>query len=216
MLESLWLPHLLVPAWLASAPPALVVLAGSVFIEVISWLGFTLICEQLFAVYRWLAYRAATAKHAQLRGEIVTLRAELKTLSAMDEFAKWARVRRTLDKAVATHDELASTLRSARSMFLLKAQVATRAVFYLLYVGLSVVYRTTPMFYVPDDWFGGLVGAVLALPFAPAGTLNVLFWMLACRRVTRNAMELVLGDKLDAVPESDSAELATAATADDK
>ncbi|ORZ36847.1 WRB/Get1 family [Catenaria anguillulae PL171] len=183
-------------------PPALTVLVGAIFIELVSWLGFTLISEQLFAVYRWVFYRSSYAQQAQLRDEIFGLRKEVKGVSAMDEFAKWARVRRQLDGKTQAYEEITNTLRSTRTMFLLKAQVFTRGLFYLVYLGLSIAYRTTPMFYASDDWFGGgLIGWFLSLPFAPAGAISVVVWVYACRRVLRNVMELVLGDKLDAVPE---------------
>ncbi|KNE69241.1 hypothetical protein AMAG_13624 [Allomyces macrogynus ATCC 38327] len=187
------------PSWIVDAPPALLVLVAAIFIELVSWIGFSLISEQLFALYRWLFHRAAYARTSALQAELVDLRRDLKSMSAMDEFAKWARTRRQIDAKIAEYEKLSSTLRTTRTFFLLKAQVATRAVFYLLYLFIVIQYRAAPMFFIPDDWFSGLLGAALSLPLAPAGSVSVMVWVLACRRVTRNTMQLVLGDKLDAV-----------------
>ncbi|KAI9216690.1 CHD5-like protein-domain-containing protein [Blastocladiella britannica] len=196
------------PPALAAMPPALVVLLGAVMIELISWLGFALISEQLFRAYRMLFHRTAYASQESLRAEVLAMRTELQGLSAMDEFARWARVRRQLDSKTAAYDQSTSDLRSMRSSFLIRAHIVTRAMFYLLYVGLSIAFRSTPMLYVSDDWVPGVLGWLVSLPFAPeSGSVSVVVWVYACRRVTRNLIEMVVGEgKLDAVATEDGDE----------
>lgn len=46
---------------------------------------------------------------AKLRKEILSLRAELKATSSQDEFAKWAKIRRNLDKKVAQLEDLSAS-----------------------------------------------------------------------------------------------------------
>jgi hypothetical protein len=93
-----------------------------------------------------------------------------------------------------------SSLGTARTFFLIKAQIITRVLFYILYILIVMMFRTVPMFYLPEDWFGDILSSFLALPFAPSGSVSVIVWVLVCRKVLRNAMELILGD-LDKIPE---------------
>ena len=57
---------------------------------------------------------------------------------------------------------------------------------WLLTSGLQFVvgwwYRKQAVFYLPQGWFGPL-GWWLSLPFAPAGSVSVGVWQMACKRV---------------------------------
>lgn len=60
----------------------------------------------------WLLYSKVvpstgkrTAESGRLRREVVRLQRELAAISAQDEFTKWAKMRRQLDKAQAEHDK---------------------------------------------------------------------------------------------------------------
>lgn len=44
-------------------------------------------------------------EHVRLRGEVVRLKREMDSTSSQDEFAKWAKLRRQHDKALAQYDE---------------------------------------------------------------------------------------------------------------
>lgn len=51
----------------------------------------------------------ASSKDAQdqlrLRREVLRLKKEMNAISAQDDFAKWAKIRREHDKAMAAHDQ---------------------------------------------------------------------------------------------------------------
>ncbi|KAG9574377.1 hypothetical protein KCU77_g15598, partial [Aureobasidium melanogenum] len=75
----------------------------NVVIHLINTLGAATINELLWVLYNKLP--TPTAKDAQnaarLKKEVVRLKREMNAVSAQDEFARWAKLRRTHDKAVA-------------------------------------------------------------------------------------------------------------------
>ncbi|KAG5339868.1 GET complex subunit get1 [Termitomyces sp. Mn162] len=108
---------------------------------------------------------------AQLRAkrkEVLNTKAELLKTSAQDQFAKWAKLRRSADKGLAELEKLNSDVASAKTAFSIKFNSAI----WLLTTGVQFFvgwwYRKTAVFYLPPGWFGPL-GWWLSFPFAPAG-----------------------------------------------
>ena len=86
----------------------------------------------------------------------------------MDEFAKWARVKRSLDKKSSEYDSLSTAQAMSRAGFEVKANIAIRAVVMLLHMALLWMHHSEAMLHLPERWVGGL-GSILALPFSPTG-----------------------------------------------
>ena len=85
-----------------------------------------------------------------------------------DHFAKWAKLRRALDKKVDEYDNAVKTENGLKTKFKLQSNIALRAVLTLLQVVLVLWFRRVGMFVVPAAWFGW--GSWwMSLPFAPAG-----------------------------------------------
>lgn len=66
---------------------------------------------QLWSLYNFLPISPSRADVASQRGlqrEVVASRAQLRATSSQDEFAKWAKLRRTLDKKVADLEKLST------------------------------------------------------------------------------------------------------------
>ncbi|KAG6897779.1 GET complex subunit get1 [Termitomyces sp. T32_za158] len=108
---------------------------------------------------------------AQLRAkrkEVLNTKAELLKTSAQDQFAKWAKLRRNVDKGIAELEKLNSDVASTKTAFSLKFNSAI----WLLTTGVQFFvgwwYRKVAVFYLPPGWFGPL-GWWLSFPFAPAG-----------------------------------------------
>ena len=122
-----------------------------------------------------------------LKSEILSTKSELLKTSAQDQFAKWAKLRRSVDKGLADLEKLSELLsppasRSIYPLFYVDAEVASsksafamkfNTLLWFLTTGLQFAvgwwYRTQPVFFLPQGWLGPL-GWWLALPFAPAGT----------------------------------------------
>ncbi|EME44653.1 hypothetical protein DOTSEDRAFT_172949 [Dothistroma septosporum NZE10] len=118
-----------------------------------------------------------------LRDEVVRLNREMTAISAQDDFAKWARLRRDHDKAKEKYEKQAQSSQSLRSTFdsiVSKLRwVATQGVNFLL----NTYYAKQPMFWLPQGWVPWHAEWVLSLPRAPLGSISVNVWAIACGSV---------------------------------
>ena len=141
---------------------------------------------------------------------MIRLKREMNATSSQDEFAKWAKIRRSHDKALAQYDEksktfpnhnkvctaglesltniyasLASNLKSFKSTF-------DRTVSTLRWLGtnglrffLQFWYSKRPLFWIPRGWAPGYVEWLLAFPRAPTGSVSIQIWGIACATVVQ-------------------------------
>ncbi|KAI0775775.1 CHD5-like protein-domain-containing protein [Trametes elegans] len=152
--------------------------------ELISWVGQNVLLEFFFALYLRIFYSSIATRQRTLKSEILLNKKELLQTSAQDQFAKWAKLRRSVDKGLADLEKLNGELASVRTSFSLKFKSAL----WIMTTGLQFVigwwYRKTAVFYLPPGWFGPLTW-LLAFPFAPAGSVSCGVWQMACRRVIK-------------------------------
>ena len=140
-------------------------------------------------MYLRITLSPTAMRQRALKSEILSTKSELLKTSAQDQFAKWAKLRRSVDKGLADLEKLSeffsmsSHLESIYLPFLcVDAEVASsksafamkfNTLLWLLTTGLQFAvgwwYRKQPVFFLPQGWLGPL-GWWLALPFAPAGT----------------------------------------------
>lgn len=124
------------------------------------------------------------ARQRQLKADILTKKAELLQTSAQDQFARWAKLRRSVDKGLAELEKLNGDLNSSKSAFAVKFN----SVVWILTTGLQFVvgwwYRKSAVFYLPPTWMGPVTWW-LSFPFAPAGSVSCGVWQMACRRVVK-------------------------------
>ena len=117
-----------------------------------------------------------------LKKEMVVLEKELRGTSAMDEFAKWARIRRELDGVTKKHQDL----KSDESMKKLTVQLKVTSFLWIIttisHVCCSLYFRSDAMFYVPK-MLGPLDG-YLSLPFAPDNSVSVVVWYYCLKQTT--------------------------------
>ncbi|KAM3420728.1 Protein GET1 [Cercospora zeina] len=128
----------------------------------------------------------------KLRREVVQLEREMRSVSAQDEFARWAKLRRQHDKAKEKYEKEASSLSSFRSTFMSIVSklrwLGTQGVNFLL----NTYYSKTPMFYLPQGWVPYYAEWLLSFPRAPIGGVSVNVWAIACGSVIGMVMELVV------------------------
>jgi len=182
----------------------IITLFALVFVtELISWIGKSVLLEFAYAIYLRIFYSSAVARQRKLKSEILVAKKELLQTSAQDQFAKWAKLRRGVDKGLADLEKLNSELSSARSSFSLKFST----VVWVLTAGLQFFvgwwYRKSAVFYLPPGWFGPLTWW-LSFPFAPAGSVSCGVWQMACKRVIkvgeRVVKELAASTGTESVP----------------
>ncbi|KAI0745967.1 CHD5-like protein-domain-containing protein [Earliella scabrosa] len=152
--------------------------------ELISWIGQSVLLEFVYSIYLRIFYSATAARQRELKSQILINKKELLQTSAQDQFAKWAKLRRSVDKGLTDLEKLNSELASARTSFSVKFNSAM----WIMTTGLQFVigwwYRKAAVFYLPPGWFGPLTWW-LALPFAPAGSVSCGVWQMACKRVIK-------------------------------
>ncbi|KZO99630.1 hypothetical protein CALVIDRAFT_595746 [Calocera viscosa TUFC12733] len=158
--------------------------------QVISWIGQSVLEEYAFNIYALLLLPTLARRQATLRKEVFADKQDLLRTSAQDEFAKWAKLRRKVDKGLADLEKLNGELSGAKSAFSLRFKTSL----FILTSGAQWLlvwwYRKSPVFYLPPGWLGPL-GWWLSLPFAPAGSVSCGMWQFACRRVIKLCSALV-------------------------
>ncbi|TKX18621.1 protein get1 [Elsinoe australis] len=154
-------------------------------IHLVNTLGATTINELLWALYKKLP--TPTAKDAneatKLRREVVRIKRELASVSAQDEFSKWAKIRRQHDKIVADHEKVSGRVKDTRATFDKAANglrwVGTTGARFLL----QFWYSKKPMFWIPQGWVPYYAEWALSFPRAPLGSVSMQVWWIACASV---------------------------------
>ncbi|KAL5485146.1 GET1 [Sanghuangporus weigelae] len=163
---------------------ALTIFLLVLFAELIQWIGQSVLCELAYSIHLRIFYASKVAQQRALKNEILTAKAELLQTSSQDQFAKWAKLRRRVDKGLAELEKLNSELGSARNSYKLKFNTFI----WLLTTGAQFVigwwYRKSAVFYLPPGWLGPATW-FLSLPFAPSGSVSCGAWQMACRRVIK-------------------------------
>ncbi|EGN99759.1 hypothetical protein SERLA73DRAFT_179950 [Serpula lacrymans var. lacrymans S7.3] len=152
--------------------------------ELISWIGTSVLLDLAYGLYIRLFYASAVSRQRELKTEILTTKKELLSTSAQDQFAKWAKLRRSVDKGLAELEKINGELSSNKTTFSLKF----KSMLWILTTGLQFVvgwwYRKSAVFYLPPGWLGPITWW-MSLPFAPKGSVSVGVWQMACRRVIK-------------------------------
>ncbi|PFH53715.1 hypothetical protein AMATHDRAFT_949 [Amanita thiersii Skay4041] len=150
--------------------------------QLISWIGQAVLLETAYNLYLRLVNSDLATRQRKLRKDILTTKSELMKTSAQDQFAKWAKLRRSVDKGLSELEKINSEIASNKTTF----SVKFNSVIWIFTTGLQFIvgwwYRKTAVFYLPKGWFGPLTWW-LSFPFAPKGSISVGVWQMACKRV---------------------------------
>lgn len=140
--------------------------------------------SQLWFVYTLLFHRPTLRSQRALRREILATKQELAATSSQDQFAKWAKLRRRVDKGLADLERTNSELARARTTFSMLFKGIMFVITTILPFCVTSWYSKTPIFWLPPaqhSWFGPL-GWFLALPRAPKGAISSTVWQMVCTR----------------------------------
>ncbi|KAI8845808.1 GET complex subunit get1 [Chytriomyces hyalinus] len=123
-----------------------------------------------------------TEKIAKLKKDLIAAKAVLNSISAQDEFAKWAKERRRHDKLSTEFDALNKNQGNDKAAFERSVSWGVWGFMWFLNIFFVFYFRKSAMFYVPHE-FVGPFSIVLRLPFAPQGSVSFAFWLFACKNV---------------------------------
>ncbi|KAJ3306983.1 GET complex subunit get1 [Kappamyces sp. JEL0829] len=131
------------------------------------------IASVFFARYLALFPSRTALELKRSRTELIRIKKELSAISAQDDFAKWARLRRQFDKVAKEHDELATSVKAFKVYVTSLISIGIPVFLWGVQIIMLVIWCAEPVFYVPDTWFGPLT-SWLKFPFAPNGTTQPL------------------------------------------
>eukprot|EP00835_Amoeboradix_gromovi_P001280 NODE_55_length_26219_cov_0.194908.p14 type:complete len:176 gc:universal NODE_55_length_26219_cov_0.194908:15448-14921(-) len=137
-------------------------------VEVLKRIGFGTLSGLLYSIIY------GTKDLSNLKKDILTLQNELQCTSAMDEFAKWAKIRRELDAVSKKYQDSQSSESYKKLTVNLKVRSGLWVLTSIMHAGCSIYFRTAPMFYMPK--LLGPANDYLHLPFAPNGSVSVVVW----------------------------------------
>ncbi|XP_075053361.1 guided entry of tail-anchored proteins factor 1 isoform X2 [Mixophyes fleayi] len=117
-----------------------------------------------------------------MRADIQIMRQELTCISMMDEFARYARLERKINKMT---DKLKTHVKG-RTAQLAKIKWVVSIVFYVLQAALMISliwkYYLEPVTVVPSKWIAPLERLV-AFPTGVAGGVGITCWLVVCNKV---------------------------------
>ncbi|KAF2260084.1 CHD5-domain-containing protein [Lojkania enalia] len=174
----------------------IVVFVLQLALHLINTIGANTINELLWILYnRFPTPTSASAQQATtLKREVIRLKRELGGVSAQDDFAKWAKLRRQYDKAVGEFKKIDSALRGHRNSFFSTLSTIRWLFTNGLRIALQFWYSKQPMFWIPEGWVPGYVEWVLSFPRAPKGSVSINIWDIACASIVK-----LVGEALTAV-----------------
>ncbi|KAF8730039.1 hypothetical protein AX14_005769 [Amanita brunnescens Koide BX004] len=136
--------------------------------QLISWIGKSVLLERAYEWYLWLTRSDLAKRQRELKTDLLTKKAELLRLSAKDHFAKYMKLKRSVDKGLVDLEKLNGEIASSKTAF----SVKFNSFIWICTTGVQFVvgwwYRNAAVFYLPHGWFGPLTWW-LSFPFAPKG-----------------------------------------------
>ncbi|NWT58527.1 WRB protein, partial [Erythrocercus mccallii] len=122
-------------------------------------------------------------QESQMRAEIQTMKQELATISMMDEFARYARLERKINKMtdkLKTHGTVPCLLLFPKGKtFSVSENILSRAA---LMISLIWKYYSEPVTVLPSKWLAPLERLV-AFPTGVAGGVGITCWLVVCNKV---------------------------------
>ncbi|KAJ2786199.1 GET complex subunit get1 [Coemansia javaensis] len=163
---------------------ALAILALEVVSAVLDAIGYGAVAAAAWGTYSRGTGNRKAAERLRLRDAIVELRRDLQAVSSVDEFSRWAKMRRRLDSLSADFERVSSDLAVERTAFELYVNMGLRAAVYGVRAVVNVYNYRVAVFYVPANWFYPVLW-FLSLPAAPMGSVSVTVWAFACNRICK-------------------------------
>ncbi|XP_041919323.1 guided entry of tail-anchored proteins factor 1 [Alosa pseudoharengus] len=126
----------------------------------------------------------------EMRTQIQEMKKELSSISMMDEFARYARLERKINKMT----NMLKTHVKSRTAHQAKMKWIVNIVFYILQAVLMISliwkYYADPVTVVPSKWIAPLERLV-AFPTGVAGGVGITCWLVVCNKVVAIGLHAV-------------------------
>ncbi|KAA1126347.1 GET complex subunit get1 [Puccinia graminis f. sp. tritici] len=150
--------------------------------QFIQWIGKTKLIDWTHNLYLWISGSSLLKDQAILKTQILKTKVEFQATSSQDQFAKWARLRRKIDKDLVDLEALNKEISSAKVQF----AALFSSLLWTFTSGFQFVliswYRRSPVFFLPQDWFPSPIVWILSFPSAPYGAVSTTVWTIVCKR----------------------------------
>ncbi|KAF2420561.1 protein get1 [Tothia fuscella] len=162
--------------------------------HIINSVGASAVNDILWTLYNKLpiSTSSAAAQQTTLRREVVRLKRELAKVSAQDDFARWAKLRRQHDKVVGDYDKISTSLQSTQSTFNSRLNTLRMILINGLRFFLQYWYAKKALFYIPKGWAPYYAEWILSFPRAPLGSVSIQVWGIACASVIALVGEAII------------------------
>ncbi|QRV97116.1 hypothetical protein RhiJN_25135 [Ceratobasidium sp. AG-Ba] len=158
--------------------------------ELVRWIGKSVLLELAYPLYTRLFLKPTIDRQKTLRADVLAAKRDLLQTSSQDQFAKWAKLRRRVDRGLAELDTINSTLATSRTSFSMKFSTILWTCTTGAQFAIGWWYSRYAVFYLPPGWLGPATWW-LSLPFAPRGSVSCGVWQMACQRVMRICERLI-------------------------
>ncbi|CAG8442080.1 8044_t:CDS:10 [Ambispora leptoticha] len=152
--------------------------------KIILWVGYSQIASLAYGVYLTYFKKELVERQRNFKRDILSIKQELGRTSSQDQFSKWAKLRRKMDSKMNDLDKLSKSLGFLKTSFEVKFTTSLWLFTNGIQVVMMIWYRTSPVFYLPKDWFSPVTW-MFSLPLAPSGSVSVTMWFIICRKVLR-------------------------------
>ncbi|XP_063061274.1 guided entry of tail-anchored proteins factor 1 [Engraulis encrasicolus] len=129
-------------------------------------------------------------QETEMRAQIQDMKRELSGISMMDEFARYARLERKINKMT----NMLKTHVKSRTAHQAKMKWIVNIVFYILQAALMISliwkYYAEPVTVVPSKWIAPLERLV-AFPSGVAGGVGITCWLVVCNKVVAIGLHAV-------------------------
>ncbi|KAK9359840.1 CHD5-like protein-domain-containing protein [Lipomyces starkeyi] len=158
-----------------------IVIGVVVFSAAISAIGSDNLGEYIW--YLWITFVPSKAasnvkRLREVQREAIAVSTERSNTSSQDEFAKWAKLNRKVDKLRGEIEKLNAAISTQRAFF--KSQI--RRVIWISTTGIKIFvrikYRKVAVFWLPKGMFPGWIEWMLSLTSAPRGSVSVSAWFM--------------------------------------
>ncbi|QSL65727.1 hypothetical protein MERGE_000005 [Pneumocystis wakefieldiae] len=157
-----------------------------VVINSISFLGVDVISSLIFTLYsNFFPYQLSSIikRYRLLQRSALQTKKELSNTSSVDEFAKWAKLRRKYDKEISELEKSTAEMNNQRYYFNVKMRIIIWLCTYGLQYIIQWYYRKIPVFWLAKGWFPRYIEWILCFPMAPIGSVSVSIWFFVVNHV---------------------------------
>ncbi|WWC90556.1 uncharacterized protein L201_005492 [Kwoniella dendrophila CBS 6074] len=179
---------------------ALLIFLVVLLTQIVSWVGQTVLQDIAFKIYSKVFLSGLSNQQNKLRKTILEDKSELNKTSSQDEFAKWAKIKRRLDKSLTDLENLNNQLNSSKSGFINKF----KTFIWILTSGSKLFlvwwFRKSSIFWLPQGWVPYPIAWLISFPSAPLGSVSSGAWSTICTRVLVSLEEIVKALLAPSVP----------------